>query len=164
MSCILMLQGRIGKIEKKLTTNSITVAKISIASSNDDKTKDGTYLTEWTDVVAYGKKAEYICNNYHTGDVVSAIAKKQTNKVTDNNGNNKYYTNYNLCEAFYAFQLLHKKQNSNTGMNQNNIQNEQIPKETKNDNQFQELPSLNQDTNSGTGFKQDFKIEEEIPF
>lgn len=168
MSCILMLNGRIGKIEKNLTKNGITVVKVSIASSNDEKDKDNNYKTEWTDITAYGKKAEYIYNYSHKGDIVSVIARKQTEKVTDANGNNRYFTNYIIGEAFYCFQILHRKNNSlevnttNSNVPTSNKKEEDVNLEINNEGQGK--IEVKQTEKSNINNIPDIDLDSEIPY
>ena len=183
MSCLLFLQGRIGKIEKKLVKNDLTIVTISIASNNpEDKNKDGSVKTEWTDVTAVGKRADAIFNYSKKGDIVSVIARKTTNKVSDGNGGNRYFTNYYIQEGYSSFQTLYKsgkekEEASKSGQDTSNVDYDSDDTSTsllseKNNHtntskleDSDEIPFL--DMSVGTGFKQDKKADpfagEEIP-
>ena len=112
MSCILMVQGRIGKIEKKVSANGTTITRIAVASSNGNKDKNtGEYKPEWTTLTAFGARADYIYENAYKGDLVNILAKKTTNvrKGENENEKNRYYTEYLID----SYQLLAKSNRRN---------------------------------------------------
>lgn len=110
MSCLLIAQGRIGKFDKKVSANNVTILKISVASSNEEKDKEGKPKTEWTEFTAMGKQADAIFNFAKKGDMVSVIARKSTNKITGQDGTNRYFTNYNIINGYEGFQVLQRAQ------------------------------------------------------
>ena len=120
MSCMLMVQGRIGKIEKKVSANGTTITRITVAASNGDKDKNtGEYKTEWTTLTAFGARADYIYENAYKGDLVNILAKKSTNvRKGENEGDkNRYYVEF-LIESY---QLLSKSNKRNDANGENKL-------------------------------------------
>ena len=120
MSCLLSAQGRIGKFDKKISANNVTILKISVASSNEEKDKEGKPKTEWTEFTAMGKQADAIFNFARKGDMVSVIARKSTNKITGQDGTNRYFTNYNIINGYEGFQILQRAQSQRDASNSGN--------------------------------------------
>lgn len=96
MSCVLIAQGRVGKIQQRSLNNGASVLDFSVASRTGFKDKEGNPKTEWTDFEAWGKHGEALFKVIHVGDIVSVMADKVSNKSTDKEGKTRYFTSYRV--------------------------------------------------------------------
>lgn len=96
MSCVLIAQGRVGKIQQRSLNNGANVLEFSVASRTAFKDKEGNYKTEWTEFEAWGKHGEALFKVIHVGDIVSVMADKVSNKSTDKEGKTRYFTSYRV--------------------------------------------------------------------
>lgn len=90
-----ILVGRIGRDpEVRHTQSGQPVASLSVATDESYKDKQGNKVeaTEWHNVTAWGKTAEFIGAYLGKGRLVYVDGKLKTEKYTDQNGVEKYTT------------------------------------------------------------------------
>ena len=84
------LIGRITKdIELKQTKNEINYTRFSIAVKRDLKDESGEYGTDFFNVVAWRKTAEFISKYFKKGSRIAISGKLQQNIYTDKDGNER---------------------------------------------------------------------------
>lgn len=83
-----VISGRLGEdVRTKRTTNGGVMLTNSIAV--DLRTKNGK-ITEWHNVVAYGKTAELIERWFHKGSMIGIEGSLRSKKYKDKDGNNRH--------------------------------------------------------------------------
>lgn len=90
-----ILVGRIGRDpEVRQTQTGQPVASLSVATDESYKDKQGNKVdaTEWHNVTAWGKTAEFIGSYLGKGRLVYIEGKLKTEKYTDQQGVEKYTT------------------------------------------------------------------------
>lgn len=94
------LIGRIGQVEDK-STNGISIVKVSVATSETFKDKDGNKQTEteWHNCTAFGKTADVINQHFKKGDGI-AIEGKIKSRTWEADGVKKYATDI-IIQGFY---------------------------------------------------------------
>lgn len=81
---VVALQGRLARDpELRQTTAGKSVTNFTIAC---DRGKD---QTDWFDVVAWEKSAEFICKYFRKGSMILVEGRLQSRKYQDKNGNNR---------------------------------------------------------------------------
>ena len=81
---VVALQGRLARDpELRQTTAGKSVCNFTIAC---DRGKD---QTDWFDVVAWEKSAEFICKYFQKGSMILLEGRLQSRKYQDKNGNNR---------------------------------------------------------------------------
>ena len=81
---VVALQGRMARDpELRQTTAGKSVCNFTIACDA------GKERTDWFDVVAWEKSAEFICNHFRKGSVILLEGRLQSRKYQDKNGNNR---------------------------------------------------------------------------
>ena len=81
---VFALQGRMARDpELRQTTAGKSVCNFTIAC---DRGKD---QTDWFDVVAWEKSAEFICKYFRKGSMILLEGRLQSRKYQDKNGNNR---------------------------------------------------------------------------
>lgn len=81
---VVALQGRMARDpELRQTTAGKSVCNFTIAC---DRGKD---QTDWFDVVAWDKSAEFICKYFQKGSMILLEGRLQSRKYQDKNGNNR---------------------------------------------------------------------------
>lgn len=84
--------------ESKYMSSGSAIATLSIATNEkwkDKETGQDKERTEWHRVTFFGRTAE-VCTEYlHKGDQVYIEGSLKYDKVTDDDGKDKYYTNIN---------------------------------------------------------------------
>jgi single-strand DNA-binding protein len=95
-----ILVGRLGADpEVKTTQSGLAIAKISLATTERVKDKDGNWneSTEWHRITAFGKTAETAGQYLVKGRQIYIEGRLKTSKYTDKNGVEKYSTEV-VCE------------------------------------------------------------------
>ena len=90
-----ILVGRIGRDpEVRYTQSGQPVASLSVATDESYKDKQGNKVeaTEWHNVTAWGKTAEFVGSYLGKGRLVYVEGKLKTEKYTDQRGVEKYTT------------------------------------------------------------------------
>ena len=88
-----IIVGRLGADpEISYAANGSAVAKLSVATSEKWKNKDGEYVekTEWHRLVAFARTAEIIGDFLKKGSLAYFEGKNQTTKYQDKEGNDRY--------------------------------------------------------------------------
>jgi len=84
------LMGRIGDNPSvRYTQSQKPVATVNVAVDRDIVGADGTRGTDWITVVAWGKTAEFLANNFHKGDPIVISGRLQMRNWEDKNGNKR---------------------------------------------------------------------------
>jgi len=86
-----IILGRVGKDAETKTIGNGQVTNFSIATSESYKDKEGNWQekTEWHNITAYGKQAEY-AGKIKKGDLIYLEGKKSTRQY-ESNGATKYH-------------------------------------------------------------------------
>lgn len=83
-------QGRLTRdVELRYTASNIPVASFTIACDRDFKSNDGERETDWIDVVAWNKSAEFVEKYFKKGDMIVISGRLQTRVYEDKNGNKR---------------------------------------------------------------------------
>lgn len=76
--------------ELKKTNSDNSVVSFSVAVNHLDKEKN--QVTDFIDVTAWGKTAEFVCRYFKKGSSICVIGRLQKRKFTDKNGIDRYVT------------------------------------------------------------------------
>jgi single-strand DNA-binding protein len=90
-----ILQGNVGKEpELRIAASGTAVLKMTVATNDRRKNKEGEYEdnTQWHNVTAFGKTAEFLSKNATKGTPVLIEGKIEYSKV-EKDGETKYFTN-----------------------------------------------------------------------
>ena len=99
-----ILQGNVGKEpELRVAASGTSVLKMTVATNDRRKNKEGEYEdnTQWHNVTAFGKTAEFLSRNVAKGTPVLVEGKIEYSKV-EKDGETKYFTNI-LAERVDVF-------------------------------------------------------------
>ena len=98
-----VIQGRIVHTPSiKYTESGTAVANLSVAVSRNYLGQDGQRETDFFDVVAWRKTAEFICNNFAKGQQIILVGSLQTRAYTDKEGNKRKVTEIVANEAHFC--------------------------------------------------------------
>lgn len=87
---VVAIMGRLVKDPELKTTNSgKSVCSFRIANDYGYKNADGSSQTNWLDVVAWGKTAEFVCKYFPKGSLIAIDGRLQTRQYQDKNGQNR---------------------------------------------------------------------------
>jgi len=89
------LIGRIGnKVDVRVFEGNRKMARISLATNESRKNMQGEWTTDtqWHNLVAWGKQAEYVASNTDKGMEVSIEGRLVNRSYTDKQGVKKYIT------------------------------------------------------------------------
>ena len=82
--------GRMVKDPELKTTNSgKSVCSFRIANDSGYKDASGQSQTNWLDVTAWGKTAEFVCKYFPKGALIAIDGRLQTRSYQDKNGQNR---------------------------------------------------------------------------
>ncbi len=102
------LIGRTGKEPEVRTVNDSTVASVSLATS--EKKKDGTEITDWHNLVFWGKSAEAVQKYVQKGTLLYIEGKIHTRSY-EREGQKKYVTEIRVD----SFEMLAGYRKPHTG-------------------------------------------------
>lgn len=100
---IVAIMGRMVKDPELKTTNSgKSVCSFRIANDSGYKDASGQNKTNWLDVTAWGKTAEFVCKYFPKGALIAIDGRLQTRQYQDKNGQTRTATeivaqNANFC-------------------------------------------------------------------
>ena len=87
---VVAIMGRMVKDPELKTTNSgKSVCSFRIANDSGYKDASGQNQTNWLDVTAWGKTAEFVCKYFSKGALIAIDGRLQTRQYQDNNGQNR---------------------------------------------------------------------------
>lgn len=82
--------GNITKdIELKETSTGVKYTRFSIAVNRPTKNEEGEYETDFFNVIAWRKTAEFISNYFGKGRKIAIVGRLQQNSYDDNEGNHR---------------------------------------------------------------------------
>ena len=71
------------------TQSGKSVASFTVACDRGRKDADGTYPTDFFDIVVWGNTAEFVCKYFTKGSLIALDGRLQTRSYQDKNGNNR---------------------------------------------------------------------------
>lgn len=87
---VVAIMGRLVKDPELKSTNSgKSVCSFRIANDSGYKNADGSSQTNWLDVTAWGKTAEFVCKYFPKGSLIAIDGRLQTRQYQDKNGQNR---------------------------------------------------------------------------
>ena len=87
---VVAIIGRLAASPELKTTNSgKSVCSFRIANDSGYKDASGQSQTNWLDVTAWGKTAEFVCKYFPKGALIAIDGRLQTRQYQDKNGNNR---------------------------------------------------------------------------
>ncbi|MCM1167733.1 MAG: single-stranded DNA-binding protein [Lachnospiraceae bacterium] len=102
MNKVLMM-GRITRdLELKATPNGKSVCAFSIAVDRKFKSADGEKVTDFFNVVTWGKTAETVTRYFGKGRMILVEGEMQTRKYTDKNGNPATWYEINAENIYFT--------------------------------------------------------------
>lgn len=111
--------------ELKKTQSELPYTRFCVAVDRPYSGKDGTKTTDFINITAWRKTAEFICKYFAKGKKIALNGQIQTGSYTDKDGQ-KHYTFDVLAERV---EFVENKSNDSTNESQNTNQNafEEIP-------------------------------------
>lgn len=86
----IIIQGRFkADTELRHTQSNTAVCTATLAVQRSRKDQNGEYMTDWIDVVFWGKTAEHVATLFHKGDMAIVRGRLESRKWQDKNGNNR---------------------------------------------------------------------------
>jgi single-strand DNA-binding protein len=87
---VVAIMGRMVKDPELKSTNSgKSVCSFRIANDSGYKNADGSSQTNWLDVTAWGKTAEFVCKYFPKGSLIAIDGRLQTRQYQDKNSQNR---------------------------------------------------------------------------
>ena len=87
---VVVIIGRMVKDpELKTTKSGKSVCSFRIANDSGYKDASGQSQTNWLDVTAWGKTAEFVCKYFPKGALIAFDGRLQTRQYQDKNGQNR---------------------------------------------------------------------------
>lgn len=97
----IQLMGRLAQSPQLFVTQSNhTICRFSLAVRRDYKGQDGEYATDFFNIIAWNKFAEFITEHFTKGQLVTLSGSLRTRAYTDKNGNNRIATEI-IAEHIY---------------------------------------------------------------
>ena len=88
----IILTGNLVKDVELINTNGKSLVKNSIAVRRNYKNADGEYESDFINIIAFGKTADFMANYFQKGSKVGIDGKLQTGSYTNKEGQKVYTT------------------------------------------------------------------------
>ena len=88
--------------ELRSTASNIKVASLRIACDREIYGKDKEKETDFIDCVAWRQKGEFICRNFHKGDMIVISGRLQIRPWEDREGNKRYATEIIVNDVYFG--------------------------------------------------------------
>ena len=88
--------------ELRSTSSNIKVASLRIACDREVYGKDKERETDFIDCVAWRQKGEFICRNFHKGDMIVISGRLQIRPWEDRDGNKRYATEIIVNDVYFG--------------------------------------------------------------
>lgn len=99
----IVITGRIvSSPELKQTANDIAVTTIRIANDRNYKNQENHYDTDFFDVEAWRKNAEFICRHFTKGQLITVEGELRTDTYQDKNGDKRCKIKIIADRAFFG--------------------------------------------------------------
>lgn len=104
----------IGRLTTKpeLRNGATSSVRFSIAVQRSYKNANGTYDADFINVVAFGPRAEMICNNFDKGNQIGVEGRIQTGSFTGQDGQKRYTTDVVIDQVFFVGGRNNQSQNT----------------------------------------------------
>ena len=100
---VVVIEGRLTAApELKTTNNGVSVTSFSIANKKNFKDASGEYKTDFFDVVAWRKTAEFVCGNFKKGSRIIIEGVLSPREYTDKNGNKRVATEITAINCHFG--------------------------------------------------------------
>lgn len=98
-----ILTGRlVANPELKTTSTGVSVTTFSIAVQRNYKNADGSYTTDFLNIVAWRNQAEFISRFFEKGQLITIVGSLQSRNYEDKNGNKRTAFEVVADEALFA--------------------------------------------------------------
>lgn len=97
--------------ELRMTTSNTAVSNFTVACDRDIRNNNGERETDFLDIVAFGKTAEFVHSYFQKGSTAVVNGRLQIRSWTDNAGNNR--RNAEIIANSVYFGDSNKKQSNN---------------------------------------------------
>lgn len=95
--------GRMTKTpERRATTKGTAVCNFAVAVERNFTAEDGTRKTDFLDVVAWGRTAEFVVKYFAKGQWIGIDGSIETRSYTDKEGNNRKAVEIRAERAFFV--------------------------------------------------------------
>jgi len=110
-----IIMGRITRdLELKTTNGGHAVVSFSIATDRNYK-ENGEYPTDFFEIVAWRKTAEFICKYFSKGQLIAIDGTLQTRSYVDSNNITRKVTEINVDSAFFCGEKKEPANNNGYG-------------------------------------------------
>ena len=92
MNKVIVTGNLVKDVELITTESGKSLVKNSIAVRRNYKNASGEYESDFINIIAFGKTADFMANYFQKGSKVGIDGKIQTGSYTDKDGNKKYTT------------------------------------------------------------------------
>lgn len=87
---VVAIMGRLARDpEMRQTTTGKSVASFTIACDRGRRDANGQSVCDWLNIVAWDKKAEFICKYFQKGSMIAVDGRLQSRSYQDKNGQNR---------------------------------------------------------------------------
>ena len=87
---VVAIMGRLAADPQlRQTTTGKNVASFRIACDRGRRDANGQSQADWLDVVAWDRKAEFVCKYFKKGSLIAVDGRLQSRQYQDKNGNNR---------------------------------------------------------------------------
>jgi len=116
---VILIGNLVADPELKQTQNGIPVCSFRIGVARRFKNTDGTYTSDFFDIVAWRATAEFVCRFFRKGKPICICGSLQTRSWTDQQGNKRWVTEVVADEATF---VESRSDNPGYGVSQGNTQ------------------------------------------
>lgn len=112
---LVVLKGRIAKIESKSTQNGTALTQLTMAVDRDYKNANGEKETDFINCVAWNKTSEFLSKYFDKGDMLLITGEIRVRNYEGTDGKRKYVTEVFVNKVEFCGSKKDKQEESQDG-------------------------------------------------
>ena len=102
MNKVILMGRLVADPETRITTNSISVTRFSLAVNRIGKPQEGQPTADFFDIVAWRQTADFVGKYFKKGMQVLVEGTLRNNNWTDKEGQKRYHNEVQVDQAYFA--------------------------------------------------------------
>lgn len=144
--------------ELKTTQNGTNVCSFRIGVSRKFKNQDGTYTSDFIDIVAWRQQAEFVCKYFRKGKPICVVGSLQTRSWQDQQGNKRWSVEVQADEISFI-------ENKSDGQSNNYYnQSPQAAPDSGNNNNYTPPAYSSNPSQQGADKFEELSSDDDLPF
>ena len=112
---VILMGNMVAEPELKQTPSGVAVCSFRIGVQRRFKDANGTYASDFINIVAWRQQAEFVARYFHKGSCICIVGNIQVRNWTDQNGQKRYTTEVIVDEVNFVDSASESRGNAGQG-------------------------------------------------